>query len=145
MPEMETSDRITPQSPGDYLEVMSKVVFQSGMPYKIVKFKWPGNRKAFHEFHAAKVAGMTPTEVDRLTEDTRVIRNRRELEAVVSNAQMILELDAEFSGFQKYLRPHADFSGLVKDLRNQFKFLGRWAAATTSTWSVRKSRTTKSG
>jgi 3-methyladenine DNA glycosylase Tag len=47
---------------------------------------------------------MTPTEVDRLTEDTRVIRNRRELEAVVSNAQKILELDAEFSGFQKYLR-----------------------------------------
>jgi 3-methyladenine DNA glycosylase Tag len=145
MPEMKTPDRITPQSPGDYLEVMSKVVFQSGMPYKIVKFKWPGNRKAFHEFHAAKVAGMTPTEVDRLTEDTRVIRNRRELEAVVSNAQKILELDAEFSGFQKYLRYHADFSGLVKDLRNQFKFLGRWAAATTSTWSVRKSRTTKSG
>jgi len=145
MPEMKTPDRITPQSPGDYLEVMSKVVFQSGMPYKIVKFKWPGNRKAFHEFHAAKVAGMTPTEVDRLTEDIRVIRNRRELEAVVSNAQKILELDAEFSGFQKYLRSHADFSGLVKDLRNQFKFLGRWAAATTSTWSVRKSRTTKSG
>jgi DNA-3-methyladenine glycosylase I len=109
MPEMKTPDRITPQSPGDYLEVMSKVVFQSGMPYKIVKFKWPGNRKAFHEFHAAKVAGMTSTEVDRLTEDTRVIRNRRELEAVVSNAQKILELDAEFSGFQKYLRSHADF------------------------------------
>ena len=145
MPEMKTPDRITPQSPGDYLEVMSKVVFQSGMPYKIVKFKWPGNRKAFHEFHAAKVAGMTPTEVDRLTEDIRVIRNRCKLEAVVSNAQKILELDAEFSGFQKYLRSHADFSGLVKDLRNQFKFLGRWAAATTSTWSVRKSRTTKSG
>ena len=52
---------------------------------------------------------MTPTEVDRLTEDTRVIRNRRELEAVVSNAQKILELDAEFSGFQKNLRSHADF------------------------------------
>lgn len=118
MPEMKTPDRITPQSPGDYLEVMSKVVFQPGMPYKIVKFKWPGNRKAFHEFHAAKVAGMTPTEVDRLTEDIRVIRNRCKLEAVVSNAQKILELDAEFSGFQKYLRSHADFSGLVKDLRN---------------------------
>jgi 3-methyladenine DNA glycosylase Tag len=54
MPEMKTPDRITPQSPGDYLEVMSKVGFQSGMPYKIVKFKWPGNRKACHEFHAAK-------------------------------------------------------------------------------------------
>ena len=74
---------------------------------------------------------MNPTDVDRLTEDTRVIRNRRKLEAVVSNAEKILELDAEFSGFQKYLRSHADFPGLVKDLRKQFKFLGRWAATTT--------------
>ena len=55
----------------------------------------------FHEFDAAKVAGMTPTEVDRLTEATRVIRNRGKLEAAVSNAQKILELDAEFSGLQK--------------------------------------------
>ena len=114
MPEMKTPDRITPQSPGDYLEVMSKVVFQSGMSYKIVKSKWPGTRKAFHEFDAAKVAGMTPTEVDWLTEDTRVIRNRRKLEAVSSNAQKILELDAEYTGFQKYLRSHADFPVWLK-------------------------------
>ena len=47
------------------------------------------------------MAGMTPTEVDWLTEDTRVIGNHGKLEAGVSNAQKILELDAEFSGFQK--------------------------------------------
>ena len=53
-----------------------------------------------------------------------MIRNRRKLEAVVANAQKILELEAEFGGFQKYLRSHGDFVSLVKDLRNQFKFLG---------------------
>ena len=59
-----------------------------------------------------------------LTQDAKVIRNRRKLEAVVSNAQKLLELDSEFSGFQKYLRSHDDFPALVKDLRKQFKFLG---------------------
>ena len=78
----------------------------------------------FHEFHAAKVDGKTPTRVDRLTEDPRVIRNRRRLEAVVNNAQKILELGPEFSGFQKYLRSHANFPGLVKDLRKQIELLG---------------------
>ena len=67
---------------------------------------------------------MTPSEIDQLTEDTSVIRNRRKLEAVVANAQKILELEAEFGGFQKYLRSHGDFVSLVKDLRDQFKFLG---------------------
>jgi len=98
----------------------------------------------FHEFHAAKVDGKTPTRVDRLTEDPRVIRNRRRLEAVVNNAQKVLEIGPEFSGFQKYLRSHANFPGLVKDLRKQIKFLGRWAA-TTLTWSAKKYQTTKSG
>jgi len=124
MPEMEAPDRITPQTPGDYLEIMSKVVFRSGMSYKIVESKWPGIRAAFHDFNADRVARMAPSEIDQLTEDTSVIRNRRKLEAVVANAQKILELEAEFGGFQKYLRSHGDFVFLVKDLRNQFKFLG---------------------
>ena len=124
MPEMQAPDRIQPQGPGDYLEIMSKVVFQSGMSYKIVESKWPGIREGFHGFDAAKVAGMTPGEIDLLTQDTRVIRNRRKLEAVVSNAQRLLDLDSEFGGFQKYLRSHDDFPALVKDLRRRFKFLG---------------------
>ncbi len=124
MPEMQEPERIAPQSPGDYLEIMSKVVFQSGMSYKIVESKWPGTREAFQDFDAAKVAGITPSEIDGLTEDTRVIRNRRKLEAVVSNAQTLLQLEAEFSSFQTYLRSHEDFPTLVKDLRKRFKFLG---------------------
>ena len=65
-----------------------------------------------------------PLGIDLLTEDTKVIRNRRKLESVVGNAQRLLELDAEFSGFQRYLRSHEDFPSLVKDLRKRFKFLG---------------------
>ena len=124
MPEMQAPDKIDPRSPGDYLEIMSKVVFQSGMSYKVVESKWPGIREAFHGFDIAKVAGMSPAAVDQLTEDTRVIRNRRKLESVVSNAQRIVELDSEFGGFQNYLRSHGEFASLVKDLRKQFKFLG---------------------
>ena len=68
MPEIQVPDKIDPQSPGDYLEIMSKVVFQSGMPYKIVESKCPGRKEAFHDFDAAKVAGMTPSEIDSLTQ-----------------------------------------------------------------------------
>ncbi|MBC8279874.1 MAG: DNA-3-methyladenine glycosylase I [Chloroflexi bacterium] len=124
MPEMQEPEQIQPKGLGDYLEIMSKVVFQSGMSYKIVESKWPGIREGFHGFDVGKIAGMSPGEIDQLTQDTRVIRNRRKLEAVVSNAQKMLELDSEFSGFQKYLRSHDDFPALVKDLRKQFKFLG---------------------
>ena len=100
------------------------MVFQSGMSYKIAESKWLGTREAFHDFNADRVARITPSEIDQLTEDIRVIWNRSKLEAVVANVQKLLELDTEFSGFQKYLRSHEDSVSLVKDLRKQFKFLG---------------------
>ena len=67
---------------------------------------------------------MNPSEIDQLTQDPKVIRNRRKLESVVSNAQVLLELDSQFGGFRKYLRSHGEFVSLVKDLRKRFKFLG---------------------
>ena len=101
-------------------------MFQSGMSNKIVESKWPGIRDGFQGFDANKVAGMTPSEIDLLIQDAKGIRNRRKLEAVVSNAQRseIAGTGSEFSGFQKYSRSYDDFPALVKDLRKQFKFLG---------------------
>ena len=117
-------EQITPQRLGDYLEVISKAGFQSGISWKVVENKWPGTQEAFHGFDADAVAEMTPQEVDDLTQDTRVIRNRRKLEAVVSNAQRLIELDQEYGGFSKYLRAHGDFDSTLKALRKDFKFLG---------------------
>ena len=53
------------------------------MSYKIAESKWLGTREAFHDFNADRVARITPSEIDQLTEDIRVVRNRRKLEAVV--------------------------------------------------------------
>lgn len=109
---------------GDYLEVMSKAVFQSGMSWRVVDAKWPGIRDAFRGFDAATVADLGPDEIDALTADTRVIRHRRKLEAVVHNAQRMLELESQHGGFQAYLRSHDGFEATVADLRKRFRFLG---------------------
>ncbi len=124
MPEQRAPDQIEPQSLGDYLEVMSKAVFQSGMSWKVVEAKWPGTREAFRGFDAQAVARLTPDDLDALTGDERVIRNRRKLEAVVSNAGRMLELEAVHGAFRDYLRSHDGFEATVSDLRKQFKFLG---------------------
>ena len=63
-------------------------------------------------------------ELDALTQDKRVIRNRRKLEAIVGNARRMVDLEEEHEGFGSYLRSHGGFEETVKDLRKQFKFLG---------------------
>ncbi|MCH8825616.1 MAG: DNA-3-methyladenine glycosylase I [Chloroflexi bacterium] len=121
---MAEPDKINPNRLGDYLEIMTKAVFQSGISWKVVSSKWPGIVEAFQGFDAETVAGFGEKELDDLTGDTRVIRNRRKLEAIIGNARRMIELDEEFGGFQKYLRSQPDFDATVKDLRKQFKFLG---------------------
>jgi DNA-3-methyladenine glycosylase I len=124
MPEQRPPDRIEPKTLGDYLEVMSKAVFQSGMSWRVVETKWSGIRDGFRGFDAQAVATMGEPDIDMLATDTRVIRNRRKLAAVVENANRMLQLEAEHGTFRDYLRSHDSFAATVSDLRKQFKFLG---------------------
>ena len=128
MPISEAPEKIVPKDLGGYLEIMSKSVFQSGMSWKVVESKWPTTREAFHDFQIGAVAAMDEMAVDALADDTRVIRNRRKLQAITDNARRMIELDEEYGTFQKYLRSHDSFWDLVKDLRKQFKFLGDMGA-----------------
>ncbi len=124
MPTGTPPEQINPKSLDDYLEVMSKAVFQSGMSWKVVESKWPTTREAFHDFNVQEVANFNAFDVEELAKDTRVIRNRRKLEAVVYNAQKMLELDGEYGSFQKYLRSQGDFDGTLTTIRKDFKFMG---------------------
>jgi 3-methyladenine DNA glycosylase Tag len=121
---MEAPKQIRPKTLGDYLEVMSKSVFQSGMSWAVVEKKWATTREAFLDFDALAVASLTTKQMNALGEDTRVIRNRRKLDAIVHNARTMIELEEQHGSFRNYLRSHGAFEALVKDLRKRFKFLG---------------------
>ena len=117
-------EKIEPKGMTDYLNVMTKSVFQSGISWKVVESKWPGIVEALRGFDVEAVAGLTEADLDALTADKRVIRNRRKLEAIAYNARKMIELSDEHGGFREYLRSQGDFEATVKDLRKQFKFLG---------------------
>jgi 3-methyladenine DNA glycosylase Tag len=121
---MEAPTQIKPKSLSDYLDVLTRAVFQSGITWRVVEAKWPGTREALSDFDPEKVAGLTPKDVDELTADTRLIRNRRKIEATVENAETILALEHEHGDFKKYLRSFGDFESVAADLVKRFKFLG---------------------
>jgi hypothetical protein len=125
---MQAPQQITPTGPADYLEVMTKAVFQSGMSWQVVEAKWPGFREAFDGFDLEKIAGYTGDDVDRLAADTRVIRNRRKIEATLTNAETMLGLERSPGGFAGWLRSHPGFEATVAALRGEFRFLGETGA-----------------
>ena len=121
---MHEPKRIKATSLADYLEVMSKSVFQTGISWNVVEAKWPGIREAFREFDPVAVSRLTMADIDALVQNKNVIRNRRKIEAIIGNALRLLELDSQYGGFRKYLRSFDSYEELTKDLRKQFKYLG---------------------
>jgi 3-methyladenine DNA glycosylase Tag len=125
---MQAPDRITPRGLADYLEVMTRAVFQSGISWRVIEAKWDGFRESFHGFDPERVAALTPDDVDALASDVRIVRNRRKIEATVDNAETLLELDREHGGFDRYLVSLGGFEDKVAALRKEFRFLGDFGA-----------------
>jgi len=68
-------------------EALTLGVFEVGLSWSIVFGKRDAFRTAFRGFEVAKVAAMTERDVDRLTQDASIIRNRAKIQATVDNAR----------------------------------------------------------
>ena len=54
MQEKQAPEQIEPKSLNDYLEAMSKAVFEPGMSWRVVQAKWPTTQEAFKFFDASR-------------------------------------------------------------------------------------------
>ena len=77
---------------------------QAGLSWITILRKREAYREAFCGFDAAKVAAMTGEDVERLMQGSGIIRNRRKIEATISNARLFLDVVAEYGSFDAYLR-----------------------------------------
>jgi len=76
---------------------------QAGLSWLTILRKRENFRIAFDNFDPAVVASYHRDKLDLLLQNACIIRNRRKLEAAVTNAQAFLDLQAEFGTFDHYL------------------------------------------
>lgn len=77
--------------------------FQAGLSWLIVLRKREAFRRAFHDFDPARVATMSPADVERLLTDASIVRNRAKIEATIHNAGRYLDLQAEAGSLAAFL------------------------------------------
>ena len=75
---------------------------QAGLSWAIVLRKREGYRRAFSQFDPEKVARYTEKQIDALTADPGIIRNRLKIESAVRNARAFLAVREEFGSFDDY-------------------------------------------
>ncbi|MFC4853174.1 DNA-3-methyladenine glycosylase I [Actinophytocola glycyrrhizae] len=74
-------------------ERLSLEAFQSGLSWLTILRKRTAFRAAFAGFEPEKVAAFGPDDVERLMNDTSIVRNRAKIDATIRNARAIAELD----------------------------------------------------
>jgi 3-methyladenine DNA glycosylase Tag len=121
---MAIPERIVPATLADYLEIMTRAVFQAGLSWALIESKWDDFRREFHGFDPERIAALNDAEIAYLSEDAKLLRSRKKVVATVENAKTMLALEREFGGFVKYLRSFTAYDALRADLRKRFKYVG---------------------
>lgn len=115
-----------PDNDAGYLEMMTAVVFMGGLSRQVVMSKWDGFLAAFEQFDVDSVADFTDVDVERLSQDTRIVRYKAKIRAVVDNAGQMQQIAAEHGSFGAWLRQMVDEEGVdrtAKEMAGRFKYM----------------------
>ena len=93
-----------------HLERLTLEAFQSGLSWRTILLKRPAFREAFAGFDPDAVAGFGEEDVEGLMADARIVRNRRKVEAAVTNARATVAL-REQGGLEAFLWGYAPAPG----------------------------------
>ena len=77
--------------------------FQAGLSWSIILKKRENFRRAFSGFNPIKIARFHDSKVDRLLQDSGIIRNRLKIDSTISNAKSFLDVRKEFDSFDRYI------------------------------------------
>jgi DNA-3-methyladenine glycosylase I len=75
-------------------ERLTLEAFQSGLSWSTILRKRENFRRAFHGFEIERVADYGDADVERLMGDAGIVRNRKKIDAAITNAQAVRELHA---------------------------------------------------
>ena len=102
-----------------WFEMLCLEAAQAGLSWETILKRREGYRRAFHGFDVEKVAAMTDADIQRLMQDTGIIRNRLKITSTISNARAFLAIVAECGSFDHYIWQFVAGKTLVNHWRNR--------------------------
>jgi DNA-3-methyladenine glycosylase I len=116
-----------PATDDAYFENMTRVIFLAGLSWKMIDEKWPNFKKAFNNFSINAVAKFNEKDMERLVNDTCIVRNRAKIIAAINNAKQLLNVKKDYGSFQAYLDSldkSNNYAAVVRELGKRFSRLG---------------------
>lgn len=130
LPEPRTPEQLQAIGDDRYLSTLALRVFRAGLKHSLVDAKWPAFEQVFFGFDPEKVVLMGADHLERLMQDTRIIRHLGKLKSVPRNAQLVLDIAQEHGSFGNFIAqwPVEDITGLWQYLSKHGSQLGGLSA-----------------
>ncbi|MBF8675457.1 DNA-3-methyladenine glycosylase I [Pseudomonas fulva] len=130
LPHPRSPEQLRATSADRYLSTLALRVFRAGLKHSLVDAKWPAFEQVFFGFDPEKVVLMSAEHLERLMQDTRIIRHLGKLKSVPRNAQMVLDIEKQWGSFGDFIAewPVTDIVGLWKYLTKHGNQLGGLSA-----------------
>ena len=130
LPQPRTADEVRAIADDRYLSTIALRVFRAGLRHSLVDAKWPAFEEAFFGFAPEKVVLMSAEHIERLMQNTRLIRHLGKLRSVPRNAQLVLDIRAEYGSMGNLIAdwPEDDIVGLWRLLARRGAQLGGQSA-----------------
>ena len=108
------------------LAEMARRVFCAGFVWSVIDKKWPGFEEAFLGFNPKRLLFQPAEFWEKLTQDTRIVRNPTSIRSVRENAKFVTDIAAEHGSFGKFLAawPADDQIGLLEIFAKRGSRLG---------------------
>ncbi|WP_010529296.1 DNA-3-methyladenine glycosylase I [Lentibacillus jeotgali] len=96
-------------------EMLSLEGAQAGLSWITILKRRENYREAFDHFDPEKVACYDSDKVHELIQNEGIIRNRRKIESVITNAMAFLKIQREFGSFDRYIWQFVGGEPIVND------------------------------
>ena len=110
-----------------YFENLTRIIFQSGLNWRVIENKWRNFRESFKALSTDSVSKLSDDDVEKLMNNKGIIRNRAKIIATILNAQKFQTIIKEYRSFQKYLNTldkSDNYKSVIKELSKQFSRVG---------------------
>lgn len=99
---------------------------QAGLSWLTILKKQNNFKKAYDNFDINSVANYSDRDIERLLNDTGIIRNKLKINAAIHNAKVIKTIQVDFGSFKNWLDTHHPKAKeeWVKLFKKTFKFTG---------------------
>jgi len=113
----------------DDFELFGRLILeinQAGLSWETILKKENNFREAFSGYNYFEIAAYSDKKIDQLMQNAGIIRNILKINAVIYNAQQIIELKKEFGSFLSWIdsQKAKTKDEWVKIFKKKFKFVG---------------------